>query len=130
MLTNPGAPTVALLLGTDNADGTFTGVTTGTTRAIDATGMTSLAFYVIGNGTCSTGVVTFEEAFYDPTKDSPYTGTWSSITTSNASSVTGGAQQAVHLGGSGGVYNYRIIRARISTTVTGGGGLSIGFAGQ
>lgn len=81
----------------------------------------SLQTYVVqGNGTTSSGVITFEEASYtDPT--APYSGTWSSITTVNASDVTGNAQKFVHIAATANAYT----RPRISTVIGGGGTVSV-----
>ena len=77
---------------------------------------------VQGTGTTSSGVVTIEEAYYDQTAGDPvYSGTWSTITTVNASSVTGGAQQIVHVMGT----SAWAVRARISTIIGGGGTVSV-----
>lgn len=70
--------------------------------------------YVVGAGTISSGVVTIEEA-HDP----EYSGTWSSIQAVTASDVTGGAVKAYHISG-----KYRAVRARVSTTIGGGGTIS------
>ena len=62
---------------------------------LDARGANEIMFTVQGDGTTSSGVITIEEATYDPMVEPAYTGTWSSISTVNASDVTGGAQNAV-----------------------------------
>lgn len=69
------------------------------------------------NGTTSGGAVTIEEAYYDPTLT--YTGTWSALVAVSASTFTGTAQSAVHVAGS-----VWAVRARISSTITGGGTVS------
>jgi hypothetical protein len=77
-------------------------------------GMVAVA--VQGNGTTSSGVVTIEEAVYE-VETGQYTGTWSAITTVNASDVTGGAQSIIHLQRAA----WSWIRTRISTVIGGGG---------
>jgi hypothetical protein len=93
-----------------------------TSEGVDCSGFPNVAIYVIGAGTTSSGVITIEEADYNPATaaSAPYTGTWSAVTTVNASDVTGGAQVAVHLGV--GAYGY--VRTRISTVIGGGGTIS------
>lgn len=66
-------------------------------------------------GTTSGGVITIEEAYY-PNPDTAYTGTWSVITTVNASAFTGGASVTVHIVGS-----FWAVRVRVSSAITGGG---------
>src|SRR5215813_8407376 len=65
-------------------------------------------------GTTSGGVITIEEA-----ADPSYTGTWSTLTTVNASDFSGGAEKDVHASGL-----LRAVRARISSNITGGGTIS------
>lgn len=89
--------------------------------ALDARGAEHITFTVQGNGTTSSGVVTIEEAVYDPLKDPVFTGTWSTITTVNASDVTGGQQKAVHLA----TGTYGFVRPRISTVIGGTGTVSV-----
>lgn len=115
-------PSDTLLLGTANSDGTFTGVTavTTTSQAIPPLQHAAACIVVIGNGTLSTGVVTIEEALWLPTQV-PYSGTWSAITTVAASGITGSAQQVIHLSPTALTY----IRVRVSTGITGGGGVSV-----
>lgn len=93
----------------------------GTEAIFDASGYTALTFYVKGSDdSLSAGVVTIEEADYNPQAEGPYAGTWSSIGTVNATAVANLAQQAYHVGGPGGQYAFGLVRARISTAVTGG----------
>lgn len=89
-------------------------------RPFDASGYPYVTVWIKGTGTTSSGVVTIEEAYYDSNVDGIYTGTWSPITTVNASDVTGGAQKAVHLP----VANYQWVRPRISTVIGGGGSVT------
>lgn len=88
--------------------------TSGNGTAVDISKAYSATIYCDGTGTVSTGVITIEES-----RDTAYTGTWSSLTTITASTLTGGADAAVHLNGV-----YIAVRARISTTVTGGGSVT------
>lgn len=109
---SPGGPTRIPLLTAVTADETLS-------RAVDCAGLTHLVIYVKGTGTTSSGVVTIEEADWSDLEQD-YTGTWSSITTVNASDVTGGAQKAIHL--DPGAYGF--VRTRISTAIGGGGSIS------
>jgi len=70
-------------------------------------------------GTTSTGVITLEEAYY-PVPETPYGGTWSTLTTVNASTFSGGKQVVIH------IVNYSIwsLRVRISTVIGGGGSVT------
>ena len=86
---------------------------------IDVRGRTHLTFYVIGNGTTSSGVITLDESVF--VGDQPYGGTPSAITTVNASTVTGDNQSAIHVA----VGAYGWVRARISTAIGGGGTISV-----
>lgn len=82
----------------------------------------ALQTYVVqGNGTTSSGVITFEEASWDPQTESTYTGTWSTILAVNASDVTGGAQKFIHISSTANAYS----RPRISTVIGGGGTVSV-----
>ena len=112
-------PSDTMLLGTANSDGTFTGVTTGKSQAIPPQQHQAACIAVMGNGTVSTGVVTIEEALWLD-KQMPYSGTWSVITTVTASTITGGAQTVIHLSPTA----LTNIRVRVSTDITGGGGVS------
>lgn len=84
-----------------------------------------LSVWMVGNGTTSTGVVTIEEAEWDPESTVPFGGTWSPITTINASDVTGSAMKAIHLP----VADYAFVRARISTVIGGGGSVTVVIRG-
>ena len=53
-------PVEILLLGTDNGDGTFTGVTTGTSLPISVRAASELSFYLESVGTTSGGTVVIE----------------------------------------------------------------------
>ncbi len=76
---------------------------------------------VQGTGTTSSGVVTIEEAYYDADAGQPvYAGTWGPIATVNASDVTGGKQLVTHATGS-----YWAVRVRVSTTIGGGGSVTV-----
>lgn len=86
---------------------------------IDVRGRTHLVFYVIGNGTTSSGVITLDESVY--VGDQPYGGTPSAITTVNASTVSGDNQSAIHA--TVGAYGW--VRARVSTAIGGGGTVSV-----
>lgn len=62
-----------------------------------------------------TGVVTIEEADFNPTTESDYSGTWSPVVAFDVSTMTTD-QVAYHLP----EVSYSQIRARISTVVAGG----------
>lgn len=113
------APTRVLLLGTDTA-GTYTGVTaTQASIWVDVTAFREVAFILTSIGTTSGGTILLEEADWDPTKDSPYSGTWSQMASVLANSFTGGQQTIQHF--SPNVYAY--VRVRISGTIIGGGSI-------
>jgi hypothetical protein len=81
--------------------------------------------YLTGNLTTSSGIVTIEEADWDEEKDTPFSSTWSPITTVNASDVSGGVQKAIHLP----VCNYHFVRCRVSTVIGGGGSITAVITG-
>ncbi len=96
-------------------------VTTGAGQ-FDASPYSYLTFYLTSVGTTSGGTVSLEEADWDSTHGgTPYTGTWSVIATVAASTFTGGTQVAYHASPS----SFGFIRARISSTITGGGTVSV-----
>lgn len=88
---------------------------------IDCAGYPNVSFWLTGNGTTSSGVITIEEADWDALHDQPFSSTWSVITTVNASDVSGGVQKAVHLA----TASYAFVRARISTVIGGGGSVTV-----
>lgn len=78
-----------------------------------------LTIFMLSTGTTSGGTISIEEAFWLP--DTPvYAGTWSVITTVNASTFTGGASVVIHAPGS-----FWKVRARISSNITGGGTVTV-----
>lgn len=79
-----------------------------------------VSIYIKGTGTTSSGVITIETADFNPSTETNYSGTWSSVTTVNASDVDGTKQKLVALT----VAEYSFIRARISTVIGGGGTIS------
>ena len=91
----------------------------------DASSYTNLTFYLIGYGTISGGAIVLEECDYDGAEDAPYGATWSLIDTLTASDVTGNQQLAYHVGGPGGAFAFGFVRARITSTITGGGTVSL-----
>lgn len=113
----PG-PVRSVLLDTQSASGAA--------GQFDASSYTYLTFYLQSNGTTSSGVVTLEEAESGTPAGGQYTGTWSTITTVNASSFTGGAQLAYHVQGSA----FSHVRARISTVIGGGGTVTVVLRGK
>ncbi len=73
-------------------------------------------FYIEGTGTTSGGTVLLEEC-----SDESFAGTWSIIQTITASTqLTGGLCLAVHAPAV-----YGVIRARISSAITGGGTIAM-----
>ena len=105
-----------LLLGVENADGTVTGVTAGTSQPVNRENDGLLAFFLRSVGTTSGGTVLIEEADWGPL-EGPYSGTWSVLQTITAASFTGGVQLAVHVTDC----SYGWVRVRISSAITGGG---------
>lgn len=112
------SPETTIVLGTANSDGTFTGVTTGTSAAIEPGQRDGLSVAVIGNGTIASGVVTIEEAYQVP--GTTYAGTWHSLGTVTGTDITGNAQKIVHLTPTA----FFSVRVRVSTTIAGGGGIT------
>ena len=81
------------LLGAETASGAVS-------VPVNMLGYQNMSIYVTGTGTTSSGVVTIETADINPALlDAGYTGTWSPITTVNASDVSGGKQKVVTVSG-------------------------------
>jgi hypothetical protein len=87
---------------------------------VSCLGNTQITVYVLGLGTTSGGVLTVEEASWDPLSQQDNATTWSEVTTINASSASAGVVAAVHL--EPGAYDW--LRVRISTAISGGGTIS------
>lgn len=121
-VTNPGGPLNAPLLGTFNADGTITGVASGTSQSIDAQGYANLTVYAYASAAISAGTLIVEEAYKHPSTQALPTGTYSQVTSVTLSSPfsAAGGWVAIHLGGPGGQYAYDYVRVRIGTAVEGG----------
>ncbi len=98
----------------------LTAATTGNGSIFDPAGKIARCTVVLqSTGTTSGGTVSIEECFYPDIGTMPgveYAGTWSVIQAVSASTFTGGAQVVVHVQGS-----VNKLRARISSTITGGG---------
>lgn len=94
--------------------------TAGTSVPVDVRAYTHLTAYVKGTGTTSSGTVVIETADYDPKAEPVYSGTWSELTTVNASDVSGGAVKAVSFTARA----YCMVRHRIGTSIGGGGTVS------
>lgn len=109
-----------LLLGT-NIAGVITGVTTGASQPVDASQQNQLTAFLTSIGATTGGTILLEEADWDQSKDLPYAGTWSTITTFTASSFTGGAQSVFHTTAPA---CFAFVRFRISATITGGGSIT------
>lgn len=86
---------------------------------VNVQGRTNVTFFVSGLGTTSGGVITFEET--RKRADGSYVATSSVLTTVNASTVTAGVEQAVHVSGAA----FSHVRARVSTAISGGGTISV-----
>jgi len=88
---------------------------------VNVQGTQTVSVYLKSTGTTSSGVVTIETADFAQDQESlGYSGTWSAVTTVNASTFTGGAQTMVVL--PAGAYSY--VQVRVSTTIGGGGSVS------
>ena len=106
-----------LLLGTENSDGSVTGVTTGISAPIDCLGWGAVKIYLRSVGNTTLGTVALEEADWGPLEQT-YSGTWSQIVTAIATtSFTGGKQLATVVPLSAN----RFIRVNITATITSGG---------
>ncbi len=112
--------TRVLLLGVENADGTVTGVTTGTSQPIQSFDQGLWTVYFRSVGATTGGTILIEEADWGPLEN-PYSGTWSVIATISASTFTGGTQFAQHITDS----SFGWFRVRISSTITGGGTIMV-----
>lgn len=112
------SPLRARLLGTLNTDSTITGVTTGTSQGIPVAPYENFTVYVFASDALSAGVLLVEEADYDQQQTTPYSGTWSQVSSTTLSSTfaAAGGQVGIHL--PAGAYGY--LRVRIGTTVVGG----------
>lgn len=113
-------PKDVILLGTQGANGAWTGVSDDETTSVPVLPQshTACAIAIIGNGTIASGNVVIEEAYYNG--GNVYDGTWSQITAVTASNVSGGKQQIVHIAPNA----LFPIRVRIETAIGGGGGIS------
>jgi len=100
---------------------TLSAATTGTGTSCDCGNWDYVSINMIGTGTISGGAVIIEES-----DTSVYTGTWSTITTLAPADVTGGATKTVKLPAA----QYSWLRGRVTSTVTGGGSITIAFKGQ
>ena len=86
---------------------------------VNVRGRTTVSFFIRGTGTTSSGVISLEES--QPDKQGIWAATPSVITTVNASTVSAGVEQAVHV--SPAAFGY--VRARISTVIGGGGTVTV-----
>ena len=121
MHTSPGTP-ISQQCFTDKIDDETLG------PWIDVRGKMNVVFYLTSDGTTSSGVISIEEAAPKDLAANPVvfgaaTGSYSLITTKNASDFTGDAQVAIHLDSD---RAYCFVRARISTVIGGGGSVSAG----
>lgn len=114
------SPQDKLLLGVANADGTFTGVTSGTSESFTPQNHDRAAWAIVGNGTITGGALVIEEAF-NPKQ--VYAGTWSVIATVSGADMTalsGNVQKVIHINPTA-LYQQRV---RITSAITGGGAIS------
>lgn len=102
-------------------------VTSGTSLAVDCRNFVNLAVFTKGTGTTSSGTIIIEEAEYNPETEMPYSGTWSTVTTLNASDVSGDATQAYHFATP---EAWSFVRVRIGTSIGGGGSVSVVLIGN
>lgn len=103
---------------------------------VDVRGYDSVTFYLTSNGTTSGGVISFEESAPEDVSKVPglsppptfgaATGSYSVMTTQAASALSGGAQLAIHIA----PFAYCLVRARISTAISGGGTISCSVFAQ
>ncbi len=108
-----------LLLGTENADGSVAGVTTGVSVPVDCLGFGAVKIYLRSVGNTTVGTIALEEADWGPL-EAPFSGTWSQIVTAIATtSFTGGKQLATVVPLSAN----RFIRVNITATISSGGTL-------
>ena len=107
-------PYFVRLLGVQNADGTLTGVATGTSIALKRWEFANLSIYIQAIGNPGAGTIVIEEAAWDPKTQIPYSGTWSPIQTVDAATLVTDAQLAVHVTGS----CLAFVRVRISVDIT------------
>ncbi len=110
------SPALFKMLGTENADSSFSGVTAGTSMPIEIVSNDELVFYFESLTTTSGGTLLIEEA-----SRQNYSGTWSVIATVSASSFTGGVQIAYHVSPNA----FAWVRVRISSAITGGGSVLV-----
>jgi hypothetical protein len=104
-----------ILLGSLSGD-TPTGVTTGVSIPIHCANFDELVFTLESVGTTSGGTIVIEEA-----QRSNYSGTWSQIASTAASTFSGTAQLAIHIAQN----RFVFVRARISSDITGGGSVLV-----
>lgn len=119
MITSPGSPQTVQQFTDASADETYG-------PWVNVLGAQAVTFYFSGAGTTSSGVISIEESAPKDVTVRPNTpigesaGSYSLITTKNASDITGTTQVAVHLP----IAAYFYVRARISTVIGGGGTVS------
>src|SRR5262245_12309744 len=120
MATNVGAAQIILLGTIDPVTKTLVGVTSGVSLPIDRSNHLYNTIAMMGIGTLTGGTILIEEADWVPPA-MPYSGTWSTLQTVQANTLTGGAQVLVHLAASA----YAYLRVRIGSAATGGGTLAV-----
>ena len=96
-------------------------VTTGTSKPVSAVNSArDVTVTYTGNGVTSGGTILLEESDQDT-----YTGTWSLIETVSAATVTGNVKSSHHIRIGAGLS----MRSRISSTITGGGTVTVSVTG-
>lgn len=120
MATNVGAAQTILLGALDPVTKALVGVTAGVSIPIDRSNHLYNTVTLLGIGTLTGGTLLIEEADWVP-NELPYSGTWSTLQTIQANTLTGGAQVLVHLAASA----YAWLRVRISSAATGGGTVAV-----
>lgn len=111
-----------LLLGTENADGSVAGVTTGTSIPILRKTDAVPCFFLRSIGATTGGTIIIEEADWGP-MEAPYSGTWSQLASVAASTFTGTAQSAQKFPDA----SYSYLRVRIGSPITGGGSVMVSW---
>lgn len=91
-----------------------------TSQPFDCSEHPLLTLYVSVSGTLGAGTLILEEAAYDPLKAQTYAGTWSPIQTIDLTGIADLNMVAYHIGGPGGTFAFKMVRARISVAVTSG----------
>jgi hypothetical protein len=95
--------------------------TTGTSQPVDVSTFKNWTIVCESAGTTSGGTLLIEEAYW-PSTAQDFTGTWSQLYSISASAFSGTTQQLYHFGNDNA---YRYVRVRVSSTITGGGTITV-----